>query len=219
MSSGKNDRERLQQKEALIIRLQHDLSVALQEIHWAKLKIQSLEEQLRQERIARFGPRSETLTDLQLSLLDEEPSVTLDDVAAEAERGPLPEPATPVSRQAPKRKRKPHPGRQTLPAHLPRKEEIIGCTAEACTCRGCGQATAIIGYDESEQLDVEPAQYFVKVIKREKRACRRCAERSVVAAPLPERIIEKGLASNRVVVDTVIKKYCDHRVPRTHLAA
>ena len=68
-SSGKNDRERLKQKEALIIRLQHDLSVALQEIHWSKLKIHSLEEQLRQERIARFGPRSETLTDLQLSLL------------------------------------------------------------------------------------------------------------------------------------------------------
>ena len=32
----------------------------------------------------------------------------------------------------------------------------------------------------------------------------------MVAAPLPERIIDKGLASNRVVVDTVIKKYCDH---------
>jgi transposase len=209
-SSGKNDRERLKQKEALIIRLQHDLSVALQEIHWSKLKIHSLEEQLRQERIARFGPRSETLTDLQLSLLDEEPSVTQDEVAAEAERGPLPEPETPDSRQTAKRKHKPHPGRQTLPAHLPRKEEIIPCTAEACTCPGCGQATTVIGYDESEQLDVEPAQYFVRVIKREKRACRRCVERSVVAAPLPERIIEKGLASNRVVVDTVIKKYCDH---------
>ena len=77
-SSGKNDQEQLKQKEALIIRLQHDLSVALQEAYWAKLQIQSLKEQLRQERIARFGARSETLTDLQLSLLDEEPSVTSD---------------------------------------------------------------------------------------------------------------------------------------------
>jgi len=208
-SSSNNDQERLKQKEALIIRLQHDLSTALQEVCWAKLKIQSLEEQLRQERIARFGPRSETLTDLQLSLLDEEPSVTSDEVAAEAERGPLPEPAASVS-PAPKKKRKSHPGRQSLPAHLPRKEEIIPCAAEMCTCASCGQATTVIGYDESEQLDVEPAVYFVKVIKREKRACRHCVERSVVAAPLPARIIEKGLASNRVVVDTVIKKYCDH---------
>lgn len=209
-SWGRNDRERLEQKEGQIIRLQHDLSVALQEIYWAKLKIQSLEGQLRQERIARLGPRSETLTDLQLSLLDEEPGVTLDDVAAEAERGPLPKPEAPVSSTAPKSKGKLHPGRQTLPAHLPRKEEVIPCAPEACTCRCCGQETTVIGYDESEQLDVEPAQYFVKVIKREKRACRSCAERSVVAAPLPERIIAKGLASNRVVVDTVIQKYCDH---------
>lgn len=209
-SSSNNDREKLKQKEAVIIRLQHDLSTALQEVYWSKLKIQSLEEQLRQERIARFGARSETLTDLQLSLLDEEPSVTSDEVAAEAERGPLPESAACASATTPKKKRKPHPGRQSLPAHLPRKEEIIPCAAEACTCGSCGQATTVIGYDESEQLDVEPAVYFVKVIKREKRACRHCAERSVVAAPLPARIIEKGLASNRVVVDTVIKKYCDH---------
>jgi len=201
--SSNNNRERLKQKDALIIRLQHDLSVAMQEVYWAKLKIQVLEEKLRQERIARFGPRSETLSDLQLSLLDEEPSVTLDEVAAEAEREPLPA-------AAPKRERKPHPGRQTLPAHLPRREETIPCAPEACTCPSCGQATTVIGYDESEQLDVEPVQYFVRVIKREKRACRHCPERSVVAAPLPDRIIEKGLVSDRIVVQTIIKKYCDH---------
>jgi hypothetical protein len=31
-----------------------------------------------------------------------------------------------------------------------------------------------------------------------------------VAAPLPERIVEKGLASDRVVIETVVSKYCDH---------
>lgn len=203
VSSSDKTREQLQQKETLIRKLTQDLSVAHQEISWAKLKIQVLEEKLRQERIARFGPRSETLSDLQLLLLDEEPGVTLDEVAAEAEREPLPG-------AAPKRERKPHPGRQTLPAHLPRREETIPCAPEACTCPSCGQATTVIGYDESEQLDVEPVQYFVRVIKREKRACRHCPERSVVAAPLPERIIEKGLVSDRIVVQTVVQKYCDH---------
>ena len=57
----------------------------------------------------------------------------------------------------------------------------------------------MIGYDESEQLDVEPARYFVRVTKREKRACRRCA--TVTAAPLAERIVEKGLASDAVVIE------------------
>jgi transposase len=206
-ASHDNSREQLKQKDSLIIKLQHSLSCALQEVSWAKLKIQALEEELRQQRIARFGPRSETLSDLQLSLLDEESSVTLDEVAAETQRQPLVDTAPPA---APKRKRKPHPGRQPLPAHLPRKEETIPCAPEACTCKSCGEATTVIGYDESEQLDVEPARYFVRVTKREKRACRHCPQRSVVAAPLPDRIIEKGLASNRVVVDTIVKKYCDH---------
>ncbi len=29
-------------------------------------------------------------------------------------------------------------------------------------------------------------------------------------APAPVRIIDKGLISDRVVIDTVIRKYCDH---------
>jgi transposase len=201
--------EQLRQQEARIVQLTQELSVANREITWAKLKIQVLEEKLRQERLARFGPRSETLSDLQLSLLEEEPSVTADEVAAEAERGPLPG-GTTAPPAPPKRQRKPHPGRQQLPADLPRKEETIPCAPEQCQCPQCGQPTAVIGYDESEQLDVEPAHYYVKVIKREKRACRRCVERSVMAAPLPDRIVEKGLASNRVVVETVVRKYCDH---------
>jgi transposase len=67
----------------------------------------------------------------------------------------------------------------------------------------------VIGYEESEQLDVEPAKYFVLVTRREKRACKQCEERGVVAAPLPERIIEKSLVSDQVVIDTIVAKYCD----------
>jgi hypothetical protein len=37
----------------------------------------------------------------------------------------------------------------------------------------------------------------------------------VTAAPLAERIVEKGLASDAVVINTFVAKYCDHRVPRT----
>jgi transposase len=68
----------------------------------------------------------------------------------------------------------------------------------------------VIGYDESEQLDVEPAHYFVRVIKREKRACRGCQAGTVTMPPLAPRIVEKGLASDRVVVETVVAKYADH---------
>lgn len=48
------------------------------------------------------------------------------------------------------------------------------------------------------------------VTKREKRACRRCEEQGVETAALPARIIPKSLVSDRVIIDTVVSKYCDH---------
>jgi transposase len=59
-------------------------------------------------------------------------------------------------------------------------------------------------------LDVEPARYFVRVTKREKRACRCCQQGTVAMPELTPRIVEKGLASDRVVIETVVAKYCDH---------
>jgi Transposase IS66 family len=50
----------------------------------------------------------------------------------------------------------------------------------------------------------------VLVTKREKRACRSCEDLGVVSAPLPPRIIEKCLASDRIVIETVVSKYCNH---------
>jgi transposase len=177
------------------------IAILERELAWAHLKIQALTEELRQQRVKFLGPRSETLSDLQLELLaDEEPGTTLDEVDAEARRALLP--------TVPPRQRRPHPGRQRLPESLPRVEEVIRCAEE--TCRQCGATTAVIGYDESEQLDVEPARHFVRVIKREKRACRCCQAGTVTMPPVAPRIIEKGLASNRVVVETVVAKYVDH---------
>ena len=171
-------------------------------LQYARLQIQVLEDRLRLQRIAKYGPGSEKLTSLQLELLEFEPGVSNVEVAAESEREALP----PSSE---KKKRK-HPGRQTLPADLPRVERVIACTSEQCVCGGCGQATTLIGYDESEQLDVQPVKYFVLVTKREKRVCKRCEERGVMAAPLPPRIIEKSLVSDQVIVDSIISKYSNY---------
>ena len=82
--------------------------------------------------IARYGKRSETLNDLQLQLLDLEPGVSSEEVAAESEREPVP-PATEDKQAesankpqaAPGRK---HPGRQKLPSHLARVEQVVPCT-------------------------------------------------------------------------------------------
>jgi transposase len=52
---------------------------------------------------------------------------------------------------------------------------------EQCVCQGCGKETVVIGDEDSSQLDVEPAEYFVLISKREKRACKSCEEQSVVS--------------------------------------
>jgi transposase len=188
--------------------LQLENTMLRRELQWARLKIEALQEELRQERIRKYGPPSETLSDLQLELLEEEPGVSSGEVEAESRREPV------GTRE--RRERKPHPGRQHLPESLPRVEDVITCAER--NCRHCGAETTVIGYDESEVLDVEPARYFVRVVRREKRACR-CNGGTVVMPEAAPRVIEKGLASDRVVVETVVAKYCDHCVPRTHLAA
>ena len=61
----------------------------LRELTWANLKIQRLEEILRLERIKKYGPASEKLSDAQLDLLDQEPGVSGAEVQAESAREPL----------------------------------------------------------------------------------------------------------------------------------
>jgi transposase len=94
--------------------------------------------------------------------LELEPGVSQAEVEAESERAQLKLPL----RKA--RKGTNHPGRQELPTHLPRVEKIITCTPEQCVCAQCGDNTELIGYETSQQLDVEPAKHFVLVTKRRK---------------------------------------------------
>jgi transposase len=149
------------------------------ELTWAKLKIRVLEERLRLERIKKYGPGSEKLSDAQLQSLELEPGVSDTEVQAESE--PLPAP-----QKQPKKRQ--HPGRQELPAGL-----RPGQGGHRLRCQ--------------RELDVEPAQYFVVVTKRQRRACRHCEEGVVTAAPTPARIIDKSLANDRVVIDIVVAKY------------
>src|SRR6516165_4739999 len=173
-----------------------------------EMHVQKLEEALRLERIRKYGKQSEKLSDLQLELLDGEPAVSSEEIEAEAASGPLPE-AGQEKTGEPQRKRKPHPGRNQLPAHLERVEEIVACAAEQCRCGKCGGETRVIGYEETEVLGMKPAVHFVRVIKREKRACKKCISHGVVTSPAPERIAPKSIFADETIVEFIIRKYCD----------
>ena len=113
--------------------LNGSLTCDQERLHLAECKVRLLEERLRLIRINQYGPGSEKLSDAQLELLEVEPGVSVAEVAAQSQREPLtPRPAKPSAR--------PHPGRQQLPAHLPRVERLIACTPEQCLCGQCGRA-------------------------------------------------------------------------------
>ena len=97
-------------------------------------------------------------------------------------------------------------GRQALPAHLPRIEHRH--EPESCACGQCGQDLVLIGEDVSEQLDIEPARFFVHRHIRPQYACRACA--TVTAAPIPPAVIDGGLAAVGLLAWVVVGKYLDH---------
>ena len=162
---------------------------------------QILREIIRLHRIEKYGPRSEKLNDGQLELLELEPGVSSEEVKAEVQKVDQP---TELKPRAVK-----HPGREELPAHLPRKIETIPVPEARCTCPRCHELMPVIGHDESEQLDVEPAKYFVRVTRREKRACRKCAM-GVEAGPLAPRILPKSKLSDAFLIEVLVQKYARH---------
>jgi transposase len=181
--------------------LQRNLADALQRIRFLELELRLL-------RIKHFGASSEKLSDGQLELMEGEPSVEKAEIEKEAAL--LPEAKEEADRQAKRSRQGIHPGREPLPAHLPRIEQIITCSPEMCHCGQCKKETSVIGYEKTEILDVEPAKYFVRVLLREKRACLDCEEMGVATAAMPVRIVEKGKLSDAVVVDSLVRKYAEH---------
>jgi transposase len=146
-----------------------------------------------------FGRRSERLDpdQLQLGLEDLEQTAAAAEAAQEevAARNGTPRPP---------RSRRRNLG--ALPAHLPRIEVLVEVGDKSCPC--CGGALHVIGEDTSEMLDVVPAQYRVKVIRRPRYGCRACEE-AVVQAPAPERPISGGMATEALLAHVLVAKYAD----------
>ena len=117
------------------------MSIDGDRLKFAEYKVRVLEESLCLIRIEKYGPGSEKLSDDQLELLELEPGVSSAEVEAESQRQQL---------ELPLKNPRKHPGRQQLPAELPRVEQIITCTADQCHCGKCGKETTVIGYESSE---------------------------------------------------------------------
>ena len=194
--------DQAQKDAAEATRLAEQITRRDSELHFAQTKIQALTLELAHLRRMRFGVRNEALTVEQRDLFQE--TWASDLAAAEAELAKQAalvtiEPALPRGPRA-------RAGRQPLPEHLPRIEHRH--EPESCTCGQCGNDLIKIGEDISEQLDVEPARFFVHRHIRPQYACRACE--TITAAAIPPAVIDGGLAAVGLYVWVLIGKYLDH---------
>ena len=169
--------------------------------------LQLKDEQIRLLNFRLFGPKSEKLSSAQIQLLLTEVSLTAGEVDHEAELAPA-QKQDPSPRA--KQPRPNHPGRQRLPESLERREEIIPCCPEDCTCVKCGAQRPVIGYATREELMCEPAKFWVRVVKREKRGSHCEAEQGVATAPAPAQIVPKSKLANEFIIEALAGKFQQH---------
>ena len=188
-----------------------DLQQALQKAQAENARLQQIiqlkDEQIRLLNFRFFGPKSEKLSSAQIPLLWEEISLSTGEVEQEAER-PEAQKQSPLAQSRQPRSR--HPGREPLPKHLERREEIIPCCPKDCCCPKCGAERPVIGYETREELACEPAKFWIRVIKREKRGSHCEEEQGVATAAAPAQIVPKGKLSNEFIVEVLVRKYQLH---------
>jgi len=170
-------------KEALIAKLSHEMAVL--------------------KRI-RFDARTEKFDAAQQGLFDEDTRADLqalnEQIDALDNKG-----ETDHSGDAPAGKPRGAARRQPLPPEFPRRDIRHEPTNTIC---GCGCALKRIGEDVSEKLDYTPGTFSVERHIRGKWVCGQCE--NLVQAPVPGHVIDKGLATTRLLAQVIVSKYIAH---------
>src|SRR5690606_35299317 len=96
-----------------------------------------------------------------------------------------------------------HKGRMPLPEHLD-VEEIEIYPEGDLSDKVC------IGKEVTEELEYEPAKYYIKRYIRYRYAPKDKMQSGVVIGNLPERVINKGIPGINLLVAILIAKYLDH---------
>ncbi|MRD48925.1 IS66 family transposase [Caenimonas koreensis] len=144
----------------------------------------------------KFAAQSEAFNVEQRSLLDE--TIDADMQALQHELDAVQPPAKEGSAKR-------QPKRQTLPESLARRE--IHHEPHSTTC-GCGCQLKRIGQDVAEKLDYEPGVFTVERHIRGKWVCAEC--QTLVQAPVPAHVIDKGLPTAGLLAQVLVAKYADH---------
>jgi transposase len=168
-----------------------------QELRYRQLKIDQLSHEMAVLRRWKFAARSEQLHGAQGSLLEETIDADLEAIGVELAALRSSEPTRPPKDQ---------PRRTPLPAHLPRVD--VRHEPERTVC-SCGCAMKRIGEDVSEKLDYTPGVFLVERHIRGKWACTKC--QTLIQAPVPAQVIDKGLPTAGLLAQVLVAKYADHQ--------
>lgn len=177
----------------LLGRIEHDR----QEISWRDSRIDKLTFEMAQLKRVKFGQKTEQLNAEQKALFDE--AVDADVAALEDQLEALM-----AAAKRPAEPRTTHK-RTALPDSFPRVERHH--EPESTTC-SCGCTLQRIGEDVSEKLDYTPGVFTVERHIRGKWACSHC--RTLVQAPVPAEIIDKGIPTSGLLAQVLVAKYADH---------
>lgn len=118
---------------------------------------------------------------------------------------------TPENTPKPKKKaaRGKPPGRNPLPDKLERVPLYNAVPPALRVCPHCGFEMQQMGHTSCEYLDVIPAK--VIVVHRIDEAVKCPIDGTIVAAPPPPRIVEKGVLGNQLIVEATADKFLEHQ--------
>jgi len=174
-----------QEKESLIKKIQE----MLEKFSSMKFELSQLKRLIFGSKRERFISRAE---DGQMSLPF--------DVETTSQEEPV-KPATEEVSSFERRKRKNHPGRLTLPDHLP-VEEIIIEPEEDVTGLKC------IGHEATEELEYQEA--ILKIIRYMRPKYAKEDNEGIICGELPSRPIDKGIAGPGLLAHILVSKYVYH---------
>jgi transposase len=181
-----------------ISRRDADLARKEGEIAFKQATIDKLTHEMAVLKRLKFAAKSEAFNAEQRSLLEETIDTDLQALSAELEQ------LVPAA-AAPTEPDKQQPKRQVLPANLPRRE--IRHEPQSTTC-ACGCALTRIGQDVAEKLNYQPGVFTVERHIRGKWVCAKCE--TLVQAPAPAHIIDKGIPTTGLLAQVLVAKYADH---------
>ena len=162
------------------------------------VEVNKLHSELEQLKRMVFGSKkerfisNENTAQLSLDLPEEAPVETV-------EQTPIPKTIT-YTKKTEKQAKIPK-GRKLLPAHLPRIEVIL-------EPEDLQEGMQKIGEEVTEELDYKPGELFVRRYVRPKYVLPK--QDQLVIAPLPSRVIDKGIPGAGLLTQVLIDKYVDH---------